>query len=118
MEILTGPELIAGSTRMMAGTAQKIALNALSTAVMVALGKTYGALHGGRARHQRQAAPPGAAHGADITGAAEADAAAALAAADGRVKPALVALLAGVDPAEAARRLAASGGRVRACARA
>ncbi len=42
VEILTGPELVAGSTRMTAGTTQKIALNALSTAVMIGLGKTYG----------------------------------------------------------------------------
>jgi N-acetylmuramic acid 6-phosphate etherase len=37
----TGPEPIAGSTRMRAGTAQKIVLNALSTAVMIRLGKVY-----------------------------------------------------------------------------
>src|SRR3989338_4616418 len=40
----TGPELIAGSTRLKAGTAQKMVLNALSTAVFVRLGKTYGGL--------------------------------------------------------------------------
>src|SRR5699024_8556984 len=37
----TGPEVITGSTRMKAGTAQKMVLNAFSTAVMVRLGKTY-----------------------------------------------------------------------------
>jgi N-acetylmuramic acid 6-phosphate etherase len=37
----TGPEVLAGSTRLKAGTAQKIALNAISTAVMVRLGKVY-----------------------------------------------------------------------------
>lgn len=37
----TGPEVIAGSTRMKAGTAQKLVLNAFSTAVMVRLGRTY-----------------------------------------------------------------------------
>lgn len=37
----TGPEVIAGSTRLKAGTAQKIALNAISTATMVRLGKVY-----------------------------------------------------------------------------
>jgi N-acetylmuramic acid 6-phosphate etherase len=37
----TGPELIAGSTRLKAGTATKLALNAISTAAMVALGKVY-----------------------------------------------------------------------------
>ncbi len=39
-----GPEIIAGSTRMKAGTAQKMILNMLSTAVMVQLGKVYGNL--------------------------------------------------------------------------
>ncbi len=39
---LTGPELIAGSTRLKAGTAQKLALNMLSSAVMIRLGKVYG----------------------------------------------------------------------------
>ncbi|MCX7623590.1 MAG: N-acetylmuramic acid 6-phosphate etherase, partial [Thermomicrobium sp.] len=41
---LVGPEVVAGSTRMKAGTAQKIALTTLSTAVMVRLGRTYGNL--------------------------------------------------------------------------
>lgn len=40
----TGPELIAGSTRLKAGTAQKIALNTLSSALMVGLGRVYGPL--------------------------------------------------------------------------
>lgn len=42
VELLTGPEVIAGSTRLTAGTAQKIALNTLSTAAMVRVGRTYG----------------------------------------------------------------------------
>ncbi len=42
IEIATGAEAIAGSTRMRAGTAQKIVLNAISTGAMVRLGKTYG----------------------------------------------------------------------------
>ncbi|MBW3616563.1 MAG: N-acetylmuramic acid 6-phosphate etherase [Proteobacteria bacterium] len=37
----TGPEIVAGSTRMKAGTAQKIALNVLSTAIMLRLGRVY-----------------------------------------------------------------------------
>jgi N-acetylmuramic acid 6-phosphate etherase len=41
---IVGPEVIAGSTRMKAGTATKLALNALSTTVMIKLGKTYGNL--------------------------------------------------------------------------
>ncbi len=41
---LVGPEVILGSTRMKAGTAQKLVLNTLSTGVMIRLGKTYGNL--------------------------------------------------------------------------
>jgi N-acetylmuramic acid 6-phosphate etherase len=41
---LVGPEVITGSTRMKAGTAQKLVLNTLSTAIMIQLGKTYGNL--------------------------------------------------------------------------
>ena len=44
IEAVVGPELIAGSTRMNSGTAQKIILNIISTAAMVRLGKTYGNL--------------------------------------------------------------------------
>lgn len=41
IKILTGPEIIAGSTRLKAGTASKLALNMFSTAVMIKLGKVY-----------------------------------------------------------------------------
>jgi len=44
ISLLTGPEVITGSTRMKAGTAQKMVLNMISTAAMVQLGKTYGNL--------------------------------------------------------------------------
>ncbi|MFC4946032.1 N-acetylmuramic acid 6-phosphate etherase [Pseudonocardia sp. GCM10023141] len=42
VELLTGPEVISGSTRLTAGTAQKVALNVLSTAAMVRIGRTHG----------------------------------------------------------------------------
>ena len=42
--VVVGPEVIAGSTRMKAGTAQKLVLNTISTVAMVRLGKTYGNL--------------------------------------------------------------------------
>lgn len=42
VELLTGPEVVVGSTRLTAGTSQKVALNILSTAAMVATGHTYG----------------------------------------------------------------------------
>ena len=42
IRLLTGPELLTGSTRLKAGTATKMALNVISTSVMVRLGKVYG----------------------------------------------------------------------------
>jgi len=113
IEVLTGPEPIAGSTRMLAGTSQKIVLNAISTSAMVALGKTFGSrmvdVRATNAKLRRRAVRIVC----EITGADERAATAALAASGGRVKPATVALLAGVDAAEAKRRLAQAGGFVR-----
>ncbi len=113
VEILTGPELVAGSTRMTAGTTQKIALNALSTAVMIALGKTYGArmvdVRATNEKLRRRALRIVQ----EITGAPADAARDALEAAGQRVKPALVALIAGVDTATAERLLQEAGGRVR-----
>jgi N-acetylmuramic acid 6-phosphate etherase len=108
-----GPEVIAGSTRMKAGTAQKLVLNTLSTVTMVRLGKTYGNLmvdvHASneklRARARRAVAV--------ATGAPDEDVDAAIAAADGDAKVALVALAAGVDAETARDRLDAAGGVVR-----
>jgi N-acetylmuramic acid 6-phosphate etherase len=42
IEVVTGPEFVTGSTRMKAGTAQKLVLNMLSTAVMIRLGRVKG----------------------------------------------------------------------------
>jgi N-acetylmuramic acid 6-phosphate etherase len=108
----TGPELISGSTRLKAGTAQKIALNTFSSAVMVRLNKVYGNLMVDlratnaklvqRALRLTQAA----------TGADEAAARAALAACDNHVKVAIVMLKVGVDAAAAAARLDAAQGSV------
>ncbi len=113
IELLTGPEVLAGSTRLTAGTAQKVVLNALSTSVMIALGKAYGArmvdLRATNAKLRRRAVRIVR----DAAGVDEAAAAAALAAAGGHAKTAIVALLAGVDAAEAAARLDAARGRVR-----
>src|SRR6185436_7315185 len=108
----TGPEVVMGSTRMKAGTAQKLVLNALSTAVMVRLGRVHSNLMvempATNAKLRARAARM-------VELAAEVPAyaaAAALSAADGDVKVAvLVALGSGVDTAKAA--LAAAGGSLR-----
>jgi len=110
---VVGPEVLAGSTRLKAGTAQKLVLNTISTLVMIRLGRTYGGLMIGvvpgneklRARARRNVAL--------ASGVPEEDVDAALAAADGDARVALVSLLAGVDPAAARARLEAAGGSVR-----
>jgi N-acetylmuramic acid 6-phosphate etherase len=110
---VVGPEVIAGSSRMKAGTAQKMVLNMLSTATMVRLGKVYGNLmvdvqptnaklrrRAIRILQQAAAVDPEAAR-------------LALEATGYQVKPALVMLLADVDVDEAHHRLAAAEGFVR-----
>ncbi len=114
IELLTGPEVLAGSTRLTAGTAQKVVLNALSTSVMIALGKAYGPrmvdVRLTNAKVRRRAVRIVR----DAAGVDEEIAAAALAAAGGHAKTAIVALLAGVDAAEAVVRLDRARGHVRA----
>jgi N-acetylmuramic acid 6-phosphate etherase len=113
IEIEVGPEVIAGSTRMKAGTAQKLVLNTISTIAMVRLGKTFGNLMVDvqasndklRARARRAVAI--------ATAAPEDEVAEAIAAAGGDTKVAIVSLLAGVDAETARSRLTAAGGVIR-----
>lgn len=109
----TGPEVLAGSTRLKAGTAQKIALNCFSTAVMVRLHKVHGNLmvdlRATNAKLRRRALRLVVL----ATGAEEAVARERLEACGMEVKPAIVALLRGVTPEAARARLAAVGGSVR-----
>jgi N-acetylmuramic acid 6-phosphate etherase len=113
---ITGAEPIAGSTRMRAGTAQKIVLNTISTAAMIALGKTYrnrmvdvvvtnAKL---RRRAERLVRELGSVAEAD----APADAGALLDAAGGRAKVAIVMARRGVEAAAAERLLEDAGGRL------
>src|SRR5262249_34155312 len=112
VEVPTGAELVAGSTRLRAGTAQKLALNQGSTLTMVRLGHTYGNLMVGVRADNEKLVRRRSRLLEQATGASAAAVAAALEAADGDGKTAAVMLLAGVDAAEARRRLAASGGYV------
>jgi N-acetylmuramic acid 6-phosphate etherase len=116
VEALTGPEIISGSTRLKAGTAQKLVLNTISTLVMVRLGRTYGDLmvdvRASNAKLRRRAQRIVM----EATGASEGKVAAALEAAGGEAKVALVMLLAGVDAAVARSRLADADGHVRQAA--
>jgi len=113
IEVDVGPEVISGSTRMKAGTAQKLVLNTISTVAMVKLGKTFGNLMVDvqasneklRARARRAVAI--------ATAAPEEEVSAAIAAADGDAKVAIVSLLAGVDAQTARTRLSAARGVIR-----
>lgn len=109
---LVGPEVIAGSTRMKAGTAEKLVLNTLSTTVMVLLGKTYGNLMVDLQPLNEKLRRRSLHIVASATGLSLEEAREVLARA-GDVKTAIVMSLAGVDQAEARRRLEASGGHVR-----
>jgi N-acetylmuramic acid 6-phosphate etherase len=114
----TGPEVIAGSTRMKAGTAQKMVLNMISTAAMIRTGHTYGNLMvdvKASNRKLRERARRIVAE-ATITAAQPADdatVAQALTDAGGEVKTAIVMLLAGVSATQARERLARAEGVVR-----
>jgi len=109
----TGPEVIAGSTRLKATSALKLILNSFSTALMVRLGKTYSNLMVEvsatndklRARKVRILC--------EASGADELAAEAALTQADGDLRAALVALLAGVGAERARQALTAAGGNMR-----
>ncbi|MES4886545.1 N-acetylmuramic acid 6-phosphate etherase [Streptomyces sp. NPDC096012] len=114
IEVVVGPELLTGSTRLKAGTAQKLVLNMLSTITMIRLGKTYGNLMVDvrasndklRARSRRIVSL--------ATGADDEEIEKALTECGGEVKNAILALLAGVDGPTAARLLEESGGHLRA----
>ncbi|WP_030569275.1 N-acetylmuramic acid 6-phosphate etherase [Streptomyces aureocirculatus] len=114
IEVVVGPELLTGSTRLKAGTAQKLVLNMLSTITMIRLGKTYGNLMVDvrasneklRARSRRIVAL--------ATGADDAEIEAALTATDGEVKNAILTILGSVDGPTAARLLTESDGHLRA----
>lgn len=112
----TPPEVLAGSTRLAAGTAQKVALNALSTAVLVRLGGAYGNLMVGMRPQNSKLRGRAARIVIEATGCAPAEADAALAAAlavGGGVREAVVTLLTGLEPGAARARLAACSNRVR-----
>ena len=109
----TGPEVIAGSTRMKAGTAQKTILTAFSTAAMIKLGRTYSNLMVGMKATNAKLRGRTLRILHEATGASEQDCVEALAAAHGDLKIALMRLLCGVDAPTAAAMLAASGGHVR-----
>ena len=110
---VTGPEVLSGSTRLKAGTAQKLILNMISTATMVRLGKVHGnrmidvAVTNTKLRWRAEGIV------ADLVGCGPAEAARLLDAADEEVKTAVLMGLAEIDAATARARLEAAGGYLR-----
>jgi len=110
---IVGPEVVSGSTRLKAGTAQKMVLNMISTAVMIRLGKTYSNLMvdvqpTNIKLRQRARRIVMEATGLDLHRATQ-----ILSACNGEVKTAIVAVLAGISPELARIRLHETGGYVR-----
>ncbi|MFJ3383387.1 MULTISPECIES: N-acetylmuramic acid 6-phosphate etherase [unclassified Curtobacterium] len=114
IDVVVGPEFIAGSTRLKAGTAQKLVLNMLTTLAMVRRHKTFGnRMVDVRATNEKLAARSFSLV-QDVTGASSDVVAAALADADGEVKTAIAVVLTGLSAQSARARLAAADGSLRA----
>jgi N-acetylmuramic acid 6-phosphate etherase len=109
----TGPEVIAGSTRMKAGTAQKLVLNMVTTTAMICTGRTYGNLMVNMQAVNSKLRERMRTIVAKATGTSPEVAAYALSLADDEMKTAIVMLRAGVDAGEARIRLDRVGGVVR-----
>jgi N-acetylmuramic acid 6-phosphate etherase len=109
----TGPEAIAGSTRLKAGTAQKMVLNALSTATMVRLGHTYSNLMVGMSGRNAKLRRRQITILTEASGASAAACRTELARCDGDLRLALLCLLSGMTPRQAGPALAAARGSVR-----
>jgi N-acetylmuramic acid 6-phosphate etherase len=110
---VTGPEVLAGSTRLKAGTAQKLICNMLTTATMVLLGKVYGNRMVDVTIGNRKLRARAEGIVADLVGCSGDQAAHLLDAADEEVKTAVLMGLAGIEAAAARARLEAADGYLR-----
>lgn len=113
IEIVVGGEVLAGSSRMNAGTAQKIVLNIISTAAMVQLGKTYGNLMVDMRATNSKLRDRATRIVEAVSGVAPDKAAAALGAAGWNTKLACLIAVSGLDAASAAELLDNAGGKLR-----
>ncbi|SHE25219.1 N-acetylmuramic acid 6-phosphate etherase [Actinomyces glycerinitolerans] len=114
IEIDNGPEVITGSSRLKAGTSQKLVLNMISTAAMVRMGKVYGNLMVDVAPNNTKLIERAERIVMAAAGCGREQARAALRAAGGHAKTAIVMVIRGVDAAQARRALDAADGFVRA----
>jgi len=110
IEIVVGPELLAGSTRLKAGTAQKMVLNMISTITMVQAGKTYGNYMVDVVASNKKLKARALKMLQAITGASAAVAEQSLEAHDWNVKSSAIGIHLGLNPKDAAALLERSGG--------
>ena len=110
---VVGPEVVMGSTRMKAGTAQKLVLNMLTTTAMIRLGKVYGNMMVDLQMTSQKLVERSKRTVMIATGVDYEEATHVLKQARGHVKTALVMILSGVDREEALRRLEHADGFVR-----
>lgn len=114
IEVPCGPEVLCGSTRLKAGTAQKMILNMISTGSMVGTGKAYGNLMVDVQPTNEKLRARARSIVEQACDATEAQAASVLSQTDGRAKPAIVSLLADVPVETAESLLERADGSVRA----
>ena len=110
--ILVGPEVIMGSTRMKAGTAQKLVLNMLTTASMIRMGKVYGNLMVDVQATNKKLVERSKRIVCLATGVSREEAEAAIVEAGGSVKVAVTLLMIGSSAVEAQELLVQAGGSV------
>jgi N-acetylmuramic acid 6-phosphate etherase len=111
--VVTGPEVLAGSTRMKAGTATKMVLNMLTTSAMVRLGKTYGNLMVDMRASNEKLVGRSLRILQSLSGLTPDEARVVLDTSGGELKTAIVTQRLGVSAEEARQRLQAAGGRLR-----
>lgn len=113
IEVVTGPEFVAGSTRLKAGTAQKLVVNMLTTLAMIKLGKTYRGVMVDLVATNEKLRARSIRTVSELTGATPEVAQAALREADGSTKVALLMIIASVGVGVATRALDDTDGMLR-----
>lgn len=113
IEVVTGPEFISGSTRLKSGTTQKLVVNMLTTLSMIRLGKTYRGVMVDLVATNEKLHARSIRTVAELTGVGIDEADAALRAADGSVKLALLTTITGAEVSRARDALAAADGILR-----
>ncbi len=113
VELVVGPEILTGSTRLKAGTAEKMVCNMISTAAMVGVGKAYQNLMVDVVQTNTKLIKRAENIVMEATGCSRNEAKEALACADGHAKTAIVSILSGCRAQEAREKLAKARGHVR-----